>query len=58
MRTIATGLRPFLRRTPAKSMMLLVFTRMITVLSGISVKVIRSPGCKPNLSRISLGMVI
>src|SRR5205085_1445479 len=57
-RSIATGLRPFLCRRLASSMTLLVFTRMTTVLSGMSVKVIRSPGSKPRLSRISLGMVV
>src|SRR6476661_5396277 len=39
-------------------MTLLRFTRMITVPSGISVKLMRSPGFMPRRSRISLGMVV
>lgn len=52
------ALRPFLCNAPASEAMLLLFTRMTTVASGISVNVIRSPGFMARLSRISLGMVV
>jgi hypothetical protein len=53
-----TGLRPFLCKTPASPVTLLVFTRMTTVASGINVNVIRSPAFMERLSRISLGIVV
>ena len=42
----------------ASAIMLLVLTRMLTVPSDMGVKVMRSPGLMPRLSRISFGMVV
>jgi hypothetical protein len=56
--SIGTALRPFWCNAPANSVMLLDFTRMTTVESGISVNVIRSPVFMERLSRMFLGIVV